>query len=187
MIAPIIRYHNSKMICRQCLQRLARTNRARQATPAARSFSRTATRPAQAVTTQTTTATNARPEGHPAAISTSAAQPFSTPLTPTASEKDAVSANAAPTVKSSVPAGTVLRGLNFMKNQQDPVALEDSEYPPWLWTVLSKKGDADGGAAGGEGDLFCKCWVSPFLGLSASPYSFQPLGNSDQITSWVSH
>lgn len=42
---------------------------------------------------------------------------------------------------SSCPAGTKLQGLNYMKNKPDIFALEDSEYPDWLWTLLddSKK------------------------------------------------
>lgn len=58
-------------------------------------------------------------------------------------------------IVSSVPAGTVLKGLNFMKNKQDPVALEDHEYPAWLWTALEKKADAMGSGKEAEGDLFC--------------------------------
>lgn len=51
----------------------------------------------------------------------------------------------------------MLKGLNFVKNKQDPVALEDHEYPDWLWRVLEPKEGADGGAQGkgDEGDLFC--------------------------------
>lgn len=40
--------------------------------------------------------------------------------------------------KSSVPAGTVLN-LKIRKNGDEPVALEDSEYPEWLWDSLDKK------------------------------------------------
>lgn len=52
----------------------------------------------------------------------------------------------------------MLKGLNFVKNKQDPVALEDHEYPDWLWRVLEPKEGADGGAQGkgDEGDLFSK-------------------------------
>ncbi|KAK6903700.1 50S small subunit ribosomal protein L37 [Kwoniella mangroviensis CBS 10435] len=39
-------------------------------------------------------------------------------------------------VVSSVPAGTKLTGLSILKDKPDPVALEDDEYPPWLWTLL---------------------------------------------------
>ena len=37
---------------------------------------------------------------------------------------------------SSCPAGTVLTGLSVIKDQPDPVALPDDQYPAWLWTVL---------------------------------------------------
>lgn len=42
------------------------------------------------------------------------------------------------TPKSSVPAGTVLN-LKIRKNGDEPVALEDSEYPEWLWDTLDKE------------------------------------------------
>jgi large subunit ribosomal protein L54 len=41
---------------------------------------------------------------------------------------------------SSCPAGTVLTGLSVLKDQSDPVALPDDQYPAWLWTILD---DAD--------------------------------------------
>lgn len=40
--------------------------------------------------------------------------------------------------KSSVAAGTVLN-LKIRKNGDEPVALEDSEYPEWLWDMLDKE------------------------------------------------
>ncbi|CDR44715.1 CYFA0S15e01860g1_1 [Cyberlindnera fabianii] len=43
-----------------------------------------------------------------------------------------------PAIKSSCPAGTVLN-LKIKKSGAEPVALEDSEYPEWLWTVLDSK------------------------------------------------
>ena len=95
----------------------------------------------------------------PAATSTSAAQPFSektTPAPPPALKKDAAAAaekKATPLVRSSVPAGTPLKGLNFLKDKQDPVALADEEYPEWLWTVLTRQ--EKGAEAAGQGDLFC--------------------------------
>lgn len=61
---------------------------------------------------------------------------------------------------SSTPAGTPLKGINFLKNQTDPVAMEDSEYPSWLWEVLKKQGKK--AEEGKEGDLFCK-WTLPFF------------------------
>jgi large subunit ribosomal protein L54 len=53
-----------------------------------------------------------------------------------------------------VPAGTVLKGLNFYKDKQDPVALADEEYPAWLWRVLDIKGGSEGGVKVDEGDLY---------------------------------
>lgn len=102
-----------------------------------------------------------------AATSTGAAQPFSTPLSPSpsAAELQAPSAEKqAPTVKSSVAAGTPLKGLNFVKGKNDPVALEDGEYPAWLWGILKKKGgESADGAASVEGDLFCMFLSCPAL------------------------
>lgn len=40
-------------------------------------------------------------------------------------------------IKSSCPAGTVLN-LKVRKNGDEPVALEDKEYPEWLWDTLDK-------------------------------------------------
>ncbi|KAI5782216.1 mitochondrial ribosomal protein L37-domain-containing protein [Pyronema domesticum] len=57
--------------------------------------------------------------------------------------------------KSSIAAGTKLFNINYFKNKADPVALEDSEYPAWLWTVLdSGKKNAKG--AEDVGDLYSK-------------------------------
>ncbi|KAL5121298.1 hypothetical protein ACEQ8H_000766 [Pleosporales sp. CAS-2024a] len=57
-------------------------------------------------------------------------------------------------VKSSVVAGTPLKGLNFEKNKADPVALADDEYPAWLWTILQRQEKTAEGTGGG--DLFSK-------------------------------
>ncbi|CUM65780.1 uncharacterized protein PRCAT00003428001 [Priceomyces carsonii] len=46
-----------------------------------------------------------------------------------------VSLNSAP--KSSCKAGTVLN-LKIKKSGDEPIALEDSEYPDWLWDCLDK-------------------------------------------------
>ncbi|CAG8618716.1 6897_t:CDS:2, partial [Paraglomus occultum] len=40
---------------------------------------------------------------------------------------------------SSVPAGTILKGLNFMVKGKDPIALPDEEYPEWLWELLDEE------------------------------------------------
>lgn len=69
----------------------------------------------------------------------------------------------------------MLKGLNFLKNQQDPVALEDHEYPEWLWSALKRKGDVSGAGAGAagdeEGDLFCMCG---FFSFTLSSYYLLP-------------
>ncbi|KAI9792901.1 MAG: hypothetical protein M1835_007580 [Candelina submexicana] len=101
----------------------------------------------------------------PSATSTSAAQPFSTPLTPSPAAVGikATKSHAPIQVVSSVVAGTPLKGLGYMKNKPDPIALADQEYPNWLWRCLremKKKREAEGGEGrrgGGEGgDLFSK-------------------------------
>lgn len=144
------------------MRRLARHNPSSTISSiASRSFVASASPKAQAVTAQTTTATNPRPNDKPAATSTSAAQPFSTPETAAPKNLELPintkrQSKAPLKIQSSVPAGTVLKGLNFLKNANDPVALDDAEYPDWLWTSLEKvQGDEKEG--GKEGDLFCKC------------------------------
>jgi len=152
------------MICQRCRQRLAqRTIGPDYTLPFAQrsSFSQSTKTQSTPVTAETTTATNPRPHGRPAATSTSAAQPFSTPLSPKPARQDLPirskqTKQAAKLPQSSVLAGTVLKGLNFMKNQQDPVAMEDHEYPAWLWTALERKAsETEAQGTGSEGDLFC--------------------------------
>ncbi|GAA5875041.1 hypothetical protein JCM3774_003412 [Rhodotorula dairenensis] len=47
--------------------------------------------------------------------------------------------------ESSCPAGTVLKNLNFVKDASDPVALEDDQYPAWVWTLTeARKPAAEG-------------------------------------------
>ncbi|KAI4175245.1 MAG: hypothetical protein LQ343_001781 [Gyalolechia ehrenbergii] len=97
-----------------------------------------------------------------AATSTSAAQPFSTPFTPSPLRStDPTSKPSQPSPrkpKSSLKAGTPLKGLAFFKNKEPPVAKEDDEYPSWLWGLLDqgKFGAKGGEGGGGEGDLFSK-------------------------------
>ncbi|KAI9838622.1 MAG: hypothetical protein M1819_004936 [Sarea resinae] len=170
------------MICRRCLQRASARNTLQSSVqtvheittsaagphrittfPQPRFLSTSSHRTAEAISSNAATQAKARqtsptsPEGPPSATSTSVAQPFSTPLTPSPAAQGVKSTKArAPAVPvSSVPAGAVLRGLNYLKNKTDPIALEDSEYPSWLWSVLAeKKGAQDGDAD--AGDLFSK-------------------------------
>lgn len=158
------------MICNRCIRAALRHSRETSALPgqlsqfSKRSISAT-TRTAATISpnhaTQSAPRQGDSSSSHtpPAATSTSAAQPFSTPLTPSASPQKPSQTPVA--IKSSCVAGTVLKGLNYIKGQQDPVALEDSEYPSWLWTVLSEAEDKSGSAsAADEGDLFCESSLS---------------------------
>lgn len=92
----------------------------------------------------------------PAAVSSATpgiSQPLSTPEgvhTDAAPEK-ATKKTSQRTVSNCV-AGTKLLGLNYFKNKPDIFALEDSEYPNWLWSLLEHKTDKT--AAGGV-DVNC--------------------------------
>ncbi|KAF2118466.1 mitochondrial ribosomal protein L37-domain-containing protein [Lophiotrema nucula] len=146
------------MICRNCLRAAAR-GRTHQPAPSQSSrfiSSSTARRNAAPVNTTATSPAPRQDSGspshsRPAATSTSAAQPFSEPLTPSAKPEKP---KQTPIVKSSVPAGTPLKGLNFLKNKEDPIAMADDEYPSWLWDIL--KSQEKKGEAAAEGDLFSK-------------------------------
>jgi large subunit ribosomal protein L54 len=79
-----------------------------------------------------------------------AAQPFTTPVAASPTARDAAPESLPSkkkevvAVRSSVPAGTVLKGLNFHKDKSDPIAMEDSEYPDWLWKTLTEVRTAGG-------------------------------------------
>ncbi|CCD23511.1 mitochondrial 54S ribosomal protein mL54 NDAI_0B04770 [Naumovozyma dairenensis CBS 421] len=60
-----------------------------------------------------------------------------------------VASTIASEIKSSCLAGTPLN-LNIKKTGKEPIALEDKEYPEWLWTVLDTK-TANGRAKSGKG------------------------------------
>ncbi|MCJ1427281.1 hypothetical protein MMC29_005184, partial [Sticta canariensis] len=38
----------------------------------------------------------------------------------------------------------VLKGVNYLKDKQNPVAEEDDKYPDWLWSLLDKVEGAGG-------------------------------------------
>lgn len=75
-----------------------------------------------------------------------------------AAAAEAAKKKVAPLVKSSIPAGQPLKGLNFLKDRQDPIAAPDDEYPAWLWTLLDRQ---EKKAEQGAGDLFCMFFPSP--------------------------
>jgi hypothetical protein len=113
------------MICRNCLRRFASP------------FIQT-----RSFTTQIPFRNAAEPFTVPASMSPSTRTGPSEPTT----SKDKASQSI---LRSSVPAGTALKGLNFYKDKQDPIAMEDTEYPDWLWGILAEvKGDATGAGAG---------------------------------------
>jgi large subunit ribosomal protein L54 len=84
-----------------------------------------------------------------------------------ATAAEAAKKKIAPLVKSSIPAGQPLKGLNFLKDKQDPVALADDEYPSWLWTILDRQ---EKKAEAGAGDLFCASFF--FLYSNPTPLYF---------------
>lgn len=137
------------MICQRCMHRFRLTNK-----PVTRSFNSSSTvRFPQPVTASRGPPSGSH-EGPPAATSTSAAQPFSVPLSPANTvEQPAASKFERP--PSSVKAGTPLKGLAYLKNKDPPVALEDHEYPDWLWGLLDQKKASARDAANSEGDIFC--------------------------------
>ncbi|KAF2634341.1 hypothetical protein P280DRAFT_278232 [Massarina eburnea CBS 473.64] len=146
------------MICRRCL--LAASRPQKPSLSSLRSSHRfsTANTLRDATPISANTATQSVPSRTPpAATSTSAAQPFSAPITPAASpqlKKEAAEKKTTPLVRSAVPAGTPLKGLNFLKDKTDPVAMADEEYPEWLWSILDRQEKKGEGAA--AGDLFSK-------------------------------
>lgn len=166
------------MICRRCLRAAARVQLFHPShDTTAPSFNRllsTTSRYAKAIppaaTTKSVPQDGLLSSLHklPAATSTSAAQPLSTPLIPppVAAGVEPGKSHIPIITLSSTPTGTPLKGLNFLKSRSDPVALEDSEYPSWLWDILKKDGKK--GEEGKEGDLFCRLFII-LLYASISP------------------
>ncbi|KAI6093328.1 mitochondrial ribosomal protein L37-domain-containing protein [Hypoxylon rubiginosum] len=133
------------MICQRCLKRASalssRIPQIRLVKPipssfALRPFSNTISRP------------SSTPAPEPPAPGTAESPVFSTPLGDVPTEDKPV--------LSACPEGTVLTGLNYFKNQTDPVALPDDAYPTWLWKCLEVQKKADEGADEDAGDEFSK-------------------------------
>lgn len=69
-------------------------------------------------------------------------QPLSEPHTPstsTAKRSPAKEIKSSTKPKSSVAGGQELRGLGYTKAKPRVLAMEDDEYPEWLWTLLDQK------------------------------------------------
>ena len=132
------------MICERCIHRLSLLPI--NPSPIIRSFSSSLRRK--------------YPSDPPPATSTSAAQLFSTPFTPSPSKTPTLQPGSTskpqePATISKVPAGTPLKGLGYIKGQEAPLAKEDSEYPSWLWGLL--RDETSGGDVEAEmGDVFGK-------------------------------
>lgn len=146
------------MICQRCIHRASQRSLAR---PLTRTFTTT---PHASLPAAAPTSTSSPRPNFPSAISTSAAQPFSAPLSPTPNDislgtslRPASKGRAAVIPVSSAPAGTPLKGLNFNKGREDPVAKAEEEYPEWLWRCLEAKEEGAGVAGDGEaGDEYCE-------------------------------
>jgi large subunit ribosomal protein L54 len=120
------------MICRTCLRQAASIGR-RQPISTLRTFS---------------TSISLRN----AAQASAAAAPELT--TPTGEDPSAPAAAGKPAL-SICTEGTVLNGLNYFKNKNDPVALADDQYPEWLWRCLEVQKKDSEEADDEAGDAFC--------------------------------
>jgi len=57
-----------------------------------------------------------------------------------------------------------LKGLNFIKGKSDPLAMEDHEYPDWLWRILEKKKSTEEAAM--DADIYCMFSLKPAKTIS---------------------
>ncbi|KAL3417513.1 54S ribosomal protein L37, mitochondrial [Phlyctema vagabunda] len=144
------------MICTRCTLRTTSTTLARgpprAPVPAPGRFFSNTRLALNAAGQQTT---SPRPGGHAAATSTSAAQPFSTPATPKLAPAPPKAKSKTVLPVSKTPAGVPLKGLNYLKGRDDPVALPEEEYPEWLWHCLDVK-KSEGALDESMGDEFSK-------------------------------
>ncbi|KAK3394371.1 mitochondrial ribosomal protein L37-domain-containing protein [Podospora didyma] len=143
------------MICRTNLFRQATqlSSSSRQPIAAVLTSSSSSTitpRAGAAFFTTSTSKHNAAPTA-PLEAAKAADVPDLTPLTTGSIETTSETGNL-----SSCVAGTVLNGLNYTKGKTDPVALEDSEYPSWLWDCLSVQKKVASAADAEAGDEFSK-------------------------------
>ncbi|KAI9892629.1 MAG: hypothetical protein M1814_001322 [Vezdaea aestivalis] len=155
------------MLCQRCI-RLARS-RSRATTPRTpytirpqlansyRGFSTSLRRPEQADKIDTSELEkSARGSTNPS----ERPLPYSKPLSELSQSGDAAAAGERVShPPSSVAGGTALEGLGYNKNNGDPIAMEDHEYPDWLWGCLDmRKKDASTvlSEAGYDADMFSK-------------------------------
>lgn len=79
-------------------------------------------------------------------------QPFSTPILPSTSTAKGGSASGTKDLKKtklqgSIPGGSELKGLAYLKAKPRVIAQEDDEYPTWLWSLLEESKTATGAPA----------------------------------------
>ncbi|KAK8902843.1 hypothetical protein QC760_008345 [Botrytis cinerea] len=139
------------MICSRCL-----TRRSIPLTQPIRLFSHTALLSSTPPTSTPSSPRTAGPQPQPPPAQPNPSQPpLPLPAAQGISSHPSHTKKSTPLPTSSIPAGTILQGLNFLKGRDDPVALKEEEYPEWLWHCLDEKKAADGGATAG-GDEFSK-------------------------------
>ncbi|KAI1760388.1 mitochondrial ribosomal protein L37-domain-containing protein [Hypoxylon sp. FL1150] len=132
------------MICQRCLKRASALSSRIPQIPLAKPTPWFALRPFS----NTISRRSSNPAPEPPPPGTAESPVFSTPLGDVPTEDKPV--------LSACPEGTVLAGLNYFKNQTDPVALPDDAYPTWLWKCLEVQKKADDGADEDAGDEFSK-------------------------------
>ncbi|KAL8716906.1 MAG: hypothetical protein Q9181_008382 [Wetmoreana brouardii] len=154
------------MICRTCRRTLLSRISSLQPSPThlSRPFQRTvatvpSTKNAAPSTPPSSVSTDRTPPPATSSATPSANQPFSEPFFPsTTSAKTAPIAPSSPKpnaaaprkLTSSVPGGTPLSSLTYVKQPLKPLlALEDSEYPPWLWNLVADPNAPKSTVAGG--------------------------------------
>ncbi|MCJ1410359.1 hypothetical protein MMC19_004444 [Ptychographa xylographoides] len=141
------------MICQRCLYRL-RASRSL----SVRFTSSSTTATIAKTSTQAAPQSPARgsQEGPPPATSTSAAPPLSTPQSAASQPLAPASSSDYGKIVSSVPAGTLLKGLGYLKGKDPPLAKEVHEYPKWLWGLLDDGKEGKGENAEDQGDEYSK-------------------------------
>ncbi|KAI0395068.1 mitochondrial ribosomal protein L37-domain-containing protein [Xylariaceae sp. FL0594] len=139
------------MICQSCMLRAsalsARVARAVISNPSSLSWTPIRSRTISSSLTRQSAAT---------AATTTTTSPTSDTSAPA---NETLIADAVPEGKqplSSCPPGTVLFGLNYFKNKQDPVALADEAYPEWLWRCLDVHKKTDEAEDVDAGDEYSK-------------------------------
>lgn len=151
------------MICRRCLRK-GLTFRSRPSIS-----SPTFVRPFSASTTENSADAGASTSPAEDPLST----PISSPGVPLSKIIAASNAKKRGLPTSIAPAGTSLAGLNYVKGKQDPIALDEAEYPEWLWQCLDVKTTAEGVGQETKGDEFCECFA-----FTTFPYRDCPCAGS---------